>query len=285
MADGGSFDIGLVAGSSYDEKGFLHIQPDGCGEKAAGIAPYEAQAMCGELARPMDPDLDSNGLPIPSKACQVAYSSEGGGHAFCLNDPRTLSKLPQLRKGEKVVFAPNMLAQFIRFHESGAISLYTTHDGTPDGQPIIRSMSPDPLDGIQDVCPWGNVSFNSTGYHLVTAGGATLDGGGMSIPGLPSALGSYWTLTAATIDLVASVVCLGPLPESALPVALSTPALLLIGLQQQQIAALCAAVASLLPVSGTTTVQVAAVAAALEAFVASSPALIDAVCPTSTNSN
>lgn len=220
-----SWDIGLAMLSEYDRDGFLGIQVDGYGEEQAGLASYEAHGLLGTLGRPMDPDVGPDGQPIEGMSCQVMYAHEGSkAHAFCLNDPRTLSKLPELLKGEKVDFAPNTIAQFIRYHADGTISMYTTDDGTVDGKTIMRSVDPNPLTGgIVDFCPWGKAVLNSTGYHLATAGGATLDGGGMSFPGLPSALSSYWSLGAAAIDLTASVVCLGPEPETQLPVMLATP--------------------------------------------------------------
>ena len=266
-----ALDIGLVMLTEYNDNGILGIQVDGYGEDKAGLASYMAQGACGELARCMDPALDANGQPLQGQACEVMYAHEGSrGHAWCLNDPRTLTKLPIMQKGEKLIFAPNLIAQFIRFHKSGAISMYTTDDGTVNGKTIVRSLSPDPLQGIVDFCPWGKVTLNQTGYHVLTSGGARFDGGGMSAPGLPSALGSYWTFSAATIDLTASVVCLGPTPEDAIPVALATPLL-------AYITALEAAIATITSVTPGS--------AAIASLQAATAAIKLAMVSTSTSSN
>ena len=81
------------------------------------------------------------------------------------------------------------------------------------------------MQGLVGFSPWGvrTSSTRPATTSAMTASGARLDGGGMTAPGVPSSLGSYWSFSAATVDLQASVVKLGPLPASMFPVALATP--------------------------------------------------------------
>lgn len=267
-----ALDIGLVMLTEYNDNGILGIQVDGYGEEQAGLASYMAQGACGELARCMDPELGPNGQPLQGKACEVMYAHEGSrGHAWCLNDPRTLTKLPQMHKGEKIVFAPNLIAQFIRFHDTGAISLYTTDDGTVNGKTIKRSLSPDPLQGIVDYSPWGFTKLNVTGYHVQTSGGARFDGGGMSAPGLPSSLGSYWNFQAGTFAAQASVVQLGPTPEAQDAVVKLKGALAMIALQQAALDAISTALLSFVPGPSAVMPGAPAAAAAIAACSSGTP--------------
>lgn len=107
--------------------------------------------------------------------------------------------------------------------KDGSVTMMTTDDNTSDGHTIKRSISPNPLQGIVDFSPWGSAKLNQTGYHIMTASGARLDGGGMTAPGLPSAIGSYWTLSAGSCSLQATTVNLGPTREAQFPIALATP--------------------------------------------------------------
>ena len=189
-----------------------------------------------------------------------------------------------LDDGETCLYAggPDGTAQGrLMLKKDGSVTMMTTDDNTSTGHTVKRSISPNPLQGIVDFSPWGSAKLNQTGYHIMTASGARLDGGGMSAPGVPSALGSYWTLSAASCSLQASVVNLGPTREGQTPIALATP---LIAWSAAFITALAAA---------ATTAEGAASAgdgghAAFAAFIAALAALPPIPTPvasTSTNSN
>jgi len=197
-----------------------------------------------------------------------------------------------LGPGETCVYAggPDGTAQG-RFllRKDGSVTMMTTDDNTSDGHTIKRSISPNPLQGIVDFSPWGSAKLNQTGYHIMTASGARLDGGGMSAPGVPSAIGSYWTLSAASCSLQASTVNLGPTREAQFPIALATPLLAyLVELQ----AALAAVYTYATAVGATPAAVGTAPNAALAGLIATTNAAVSAastpdplIASTSTNSN
>ena len=96
-------DVGLVTVSAY-ASGFLGVQVDGYG-KDAGIPLGELQAPLGLLARPLDPEKDNEGEPVPTKACAAVFAWEGGRlHVFPTVDPRLIPLLPPLGKGDSCLY-------------------------------------------------------------------------------------------------------------------------------------------------------------------------------------
>lgn len=201
------FDVGISMLSIYDEDGFLGVQVDAYGEEDSGVHPYEAHSPFGLLARPLDPELDAAGQPRSDRACQVLYALEGGrGHAIPLGDPRVILKLPQLEKGETLLYSA--FGQFVRLDSRGAITLFTTDDGSVDGASVYFQVAPD---GFRWVAPWGMLTFDATGFHVIHASGARIDLGG--IYGLPAPLDqvtSYASFQAGAVSADASAVTLGP---------------------------------------------------------------------------
>ena len=161
----------------------------------------------------------------------IAVRCSDRDRIIATRDVRGQAIYGNLADGECCVYAPIGQARIL-LKVDGSVSIVTTSDNTATGNTLKRSLSPDPLQGIVDYSPWGYAKLNSTGYHLMTSSGARLDGGGMSAPGVPSALGSYWSFSAASVGLQASVVTLGPTPAAALPVALATPLLAYLALVQ-----------------------------------------------------
>jgi hypothetical protein len=102
-----SWDMGLGVLSEVDSDGFVGIQVDAYGEEDSGVETYEAHLPLGLYARPLDPEKDPNGEALPAGSATVLYAHEGGrGHAFPMGDPRAIRKLPKLRKGGAVFYAP-----------------------------------------------------------------------------------------------------------------------------------------------------------------------------------
>ena len=101
------WDIGVAMLSEYDADGFIGIQVDAFGEEYSGVEPYEAHHTLGFVSRPRDPEVDSEGNPKPEASCTVLYGMEGPrGHAMLLGDPRSTAKLPKLKKGGAMFYAP-----------------------------------------------------------------------------------------------------------------------------------------------------------------------------------
>jgi hypothetical protein len=90
----------------------------------------------------------------------------------------------------------------------GTISFGTTSDGTKDGTLVQFQIK---RDGFLFMGPFGKISFDRGGFHLLHFTGARLDLGG--IGGLPSPidqLATYATLSAAITKIQASALVLGP---------------------------------------------------------------------------
>lgn len=279
-----TFDIGVDILKTYLDPTTNSVLAQ-TGSVTEGIARSDGAELwqsVGLVSRPANP------IAGKSAAQGIAIRCSDRDRIIATRDARGQAIYGNLSDGETCLYAggPNGTGQAKVFLRSdGSASLVTTDTNTANGNTIKLSVSPVPLQGIVAFSPWGSYKMNVTGYHLMTAAGARMDGGGVSAPGLPAAVGSYWTFSAASCSLQSSTVNLGPTRAAQTPVMLSTPALLLIGNMQLEIAAIAATVASLLPISGATTLQVAAVATALQNFTLASTALIASSPSTSTNSN
>ena len=275
MMSGFDFDIGVAMMSTYDADGFLGIQCDAVGEQDSGVRDYEAHHMLGFCARPMDPVVDpDSGNPDPTQAAQVLFGMEAGrGHAWALQDPRMVVKLPQLKPGESMQYGP--AANFSRMHADGSITLYTTSDGTLNGTAQFLRLTP--KDGLTYVAPWGKMLYGPNGFHVITAAGARIDMG--FVGGMPApfdGLSSYITMNAGTISLEAGALSLGPNDGTAVPVARGAEtAEILTAIQlAMNVIATALASASAVQTSGITPAQSAAFAAANVALNLLSPLTI-----------
>jgi hypothetical protein len=204
------WEIGMARSSFYDSDGFLGIQYDGesmSGEDAL-VDPYEAHAIAGVYSRPMDPGLDANGNPDPKQAAQVLVGIEasGKGHIWPMEDPRVIALLPLLNKGERLFYGD--FGQFIRAHDDGAWSFYTTDQGgNPAGQKVAMRLAPD---GWSVDAPWGRMTFDGNGFFVSVAGGPTFDMSAMSLPAPLDQISSSITMQAKSITLNAAPVDAGP---------------------------------------------------------------------------
>lgn len=214
-------DIGLALFSALDGNGFLTIQPDAYGEQKSGMAPCETHHPLGMIARPLDPVVDKGGTPDPTQAAQLLrLDEEGKSHVLALEDPRAVANLPPIQKGESVVY--NCFAQFVRLAADGSVTLFTTSDGTTNGQSVYQRVE---TGAFKQVAPWGTATFDWSGWHVQTKAGGRFSLTG--IAGLPAPfsamLASCALLEAQTIVLEGTVQ-LGA-GEGQLPVALATPLL------------------------------------------------------------
>ncbi len=120
-----------------------------------------------------------------------------------------------IEPGDKTIMCSSGPAR-VRLKQDGSVTLFCTADGTDDGDPIFLRIS---KKGLEFGSPFGNLKYNSSGFHVSTTAGPSLDMGGIdlsSVPGfsaLPGAvtgaLTGYITLTAPTVNVEGSNVILG----------------------------------------------------------------------------
>ena len=213
-----NFRIHQVAYSEVDANGFIGIQFDAFGEEDSGMPAVEAHHPFGFMSRPSDPDVDPDGQP--KFGCNVLVGWDGDeAHAWVLADPRTRPKLPALQKGESLQYGAG--GNFVRCHLDGRVSMFTTDDGTPTGKTVALQIKPD---GLLFSAPWGKLTFDATGFHVLHVSGAAIDLG--AIGGLPlplDALGSYVKLTGALMQTEASIIAHGSAAGASDAAAKSTP--------------------------------------------------------------
>jgi hypothetical protein len=234
------WELGQVNLTEYDDEDVLRAQPDGLGEEPR-VGSYQVHHLLGVLTRPSDPEVDGDGNPVEGGGT-LALIGRDGTDTFIipLGDPRDLAKLPTAKKGERVLYGP--AANFVRCHDDGRVTMFTSTDGTLDGKSVFAQVAPD---GFTFFAPWGKLTFDNNGFHMVHSSGARMDAG--AIGGLPApldALGSYIKLAGAMAQIEASTVALGAASGTPDAAAKSTPllaALTAIGTALTALQATCAA--------------------------------------------
>lgn len=213
--------LGMCVLTEFDADGFLRAQPLALGDNPQ-VESYELLQPYGYMARPLDPEVDDSGQPIQGKACSLLYWSIGNRNlALLIGDPRPIALLPVLGKGEQMIYGP--AANFARCKADGTVTLFTTTDGTYDGQSVYCEVAPD---GLTALTPWGKLQLNATGFHVLTASGARIDAG--AIAGLPSpldTLGSYLKIAADILQLEGAAVSIGSASGAMEPLAKATATL------------------------------------------------------------
>lgn len=207
--------LGACVLTEFDANGFLRAQPQALGDDPR-VESYELLQPYGFMARPAAAEVDADGRVIQGKACSLLYWSIGDRNfAMLASDPRPIALLPALAEGEQMIYGP--AANFARCKVDGTVTLFTTDDGTYDGNSIYCQVSPT---GFMAFTPWGTVKLGADGFHMRHSSGARMDAG--SIGGLPSpldALASYITLSAAMVQVEGSAIALGTETGSAEPAA------------------------------------------------------------------
>lgn len=272
------WDIGISMLSQYDEDEFLEAQIDAEGEDRAGVHPYELHHPYGFKGRPLDPIVDGRGVPDPTTANQLLFGLEGGrGHALALQNPSVVKKLPLVKKGESLQYA--WRGNFVRCMDDGSIGLWCpATDGGVDFSGTFGA------DGIFFAGRWGTFELSDNGFHVKHASGARIDLGGMGgLPAPLSALASYCNISAASVDVQATAVMLGPDdPAGAPPVSLTNAQTLagLLSLVQTALTQIATALTTFVPGTGGASIPNAAAAATA---VAACSALSSALVTLSTN--
>lgn len=210
--------VGKVLGSKYDDDGFLCVQVETFSSNDVTTGWFRLYNPHGFQTRPLDPDGIS--------ACQAMYWIDGTiGYAILLNDPRQQDALLQSKKGEIFFHGPG--GSFVRMEEDGTISLFTTDDGTTAGRSVQFQVS---SKGLLFNFPYGRLTFDDTGFHVLHNSGARIDLG--AIGGMPApldALQSYVAMSAAIAKVEGAAVSLGSRTGPAQPLAGATVTLALFG--------------------------------------------------------
>ena len=256
-----SFDFRLhnVTYSEVDDNGFVGVQFDAFGEEKSGMPTVEVMHPYGLMSQPAEPDPN-----VDAFTCQALIGWEGhSAYAWLCSDPRTRVLTPYLKKGETLLYGHK--GNFVRMHDDGRVSVFTTDDGTINGKTISFQVKPD---GFLWAAPWGKMTFDATGFHVLHASGAAIDLGAIGgVPAPLDALSSYVKLTGAMAQIEASAVAVGTASTPADPPAKTTPLLAVLGSIALNLEALQAAIAAL-PGVGTG---------------AGAPALITAAATATTN--
>jgi hypothetical protein len=254
--------LGHCVLTEFDPSGFLRAQPDALGD-APQVEAYELHHTYGFWSRPPDAEVDADGKPIQSKACGLLYGSLGDqNHAWLVADPRPIALLPVPQPGESLQYGP--AANFVRCKADGSVTLFTTTDGTFDGQSVYCEVAPD---GVTMLTPWGKLSLKADGFHVLHASGARIDCG--AIGGLPApldALSSYVKLAGALVQIEGSALALGSTAGLAEPAAKATTLLAVLTAVQTAVTAVNVLAAVVDPDPTTKATAAAASAAALTAL-------------------
>ncbi len=214
-----SFDIEDVLGTERDETtGTVLVQLGDVGGEQATSQGAELWGPSGFASRPA--------VPTPGQEAAQALVMRTGGRDVCVafRDIRAQQVYGNLAAGESCLFATSGQARVV-CKADGSIVLYTTEDNTETGRAVYLKLAPD---GLRMEAPWGRVTFDATGFHLITHSGARLDLGG--IGGLPAvgplSIGSYCTMTADICHVDGQAVLLGAgdvhLPVVSIPMEAAT---------------------------------------------------------------
>lgn len=204
MSKGIKFQLGCVTYSGRDDDDFIGVQIDAVGDGPA-IAPFQLLHPYGFASRPLDPVTDESGNPLIG--CTALYGQQGNEcFAWLADDPRAAPTITALKKGESVQYGPR--GQFVRCHEDGSISLFTTDDGTYDGRSVFFRVAPT---GFTFSAPWGRITFDDRGFHVLTSAGARIDlgYGDLGLPAPLDGLTSYAKMTAHMVSLKGTATVLG----------------------------------------------------------------------------
>lgn len=173
----------------------------------------EAWGAPGVIFRPLPPEtIDGEEVFAES----VGVRTSRGVTVLAWRDLRLNRLFPNGTKPGDIVYA-GYGGNFVRIAADGTVSIATTDDGTKDGKTIYAQVR---RDGFEWAGPWGRVTLDIGGFHVLTHTGARIDMGG--IGGLPAPLdqlGSYVTITGAIAKIAASLIALGPDGFAASPAA------------------------------------------------------------------
>lgn len=161
--------------------------------------------------------------PTPGQPGCQAVKIRQGNNSACIasRDLRNNGIYGNLKPGEACLFAPGAQGRVI-CKSDGAITQLTTDDNTPTGNTVLSRLSPIER---RFYAPFGQEWQDTTGYHLRTWHGASIDMGGLGLPAPFDIYKSSIRISADMINLDAAVLTLGRTTGTSLanPVVQASP--------------------------------------------------------------
>jgi hypothetical protein len=214
-----SIDVEDVLGTERDEKtGTVLVQlGDVAGEQATSQG-AELWSPSGFASRPA--------APTPGQEAAQALVMKTGSRDVCLGfrDVRAQQIYGNLEAGEACIYASSGQARVL-CKADGSIVAYTTEDNTDTGRGVFMRLGPD---GLRFEAPWGRITWDATGFHVIDHSGARFDMGGIGgIPSLgPLSISSYCTMSASLCHVDGESTLLGAgnvhLPVVSIPIEMAT---------------------------------------------------------------
>lgn len=169
---------------------------------------------------------NSAGENIPSKGTQVIVARPAG-----FDGPGCWHIIANPGAGAGPIL-PSEGGTFQRRKPDGSCTMGTTTDGTKDGQLVYFQVK---RDGFEWLAPWGKITFDVNGLHVLHHTGARLDLGGIGgIPAPLDVIASYAGMSAGIVKLEGSAVALGTSTAPSDNVALASAVLATFGAMQTQ---------------------------------------------------
>lgn len=154
-----------------------------------------------------------------SAAEAIALKTSGPDVVFAGRDVRSATIAGLLKPGESCAYASTGTACTL-YKRDGSVTNLTTDDNTDTGHSVFARVA---TDGFLWACPWGKMTFDSTGFHVLHASGARIDIGGVSgMPAPLDTLGSYFTIGAKMGRIEAAILSVGTTAGTPEPVAKAT---------------------------------------------------------------
>lgn len=126
-------DYTVALTSAISEDGWYGIQPQGHGGPNAGLGYADLQSPFGFTSRPLDADIDSDGVP---SGCFLwkADSGNSAEYAWLGTDPRHVAKCPPVTKGSSAQWSAKGAFHLLD-HDADTSTLYVPVEFDDNGSP------------------------------------------------------------------------------------------------------------------------------------------------------
>jgi len=196
------FDVGVdILSTDIADNGTITCQTGDVVSRQVFCANNEWWQPAGFASRPAKPE--------PGKAACQGVMLNRGDHDVCIGqkDIRGQAIYGNLKDGEFCAYAPGAQGR-VSGKADGSVTIYTTDDNTADGNGVYFKVA---KDKFQFMAPWGRLTFDATGFHVLTASGARLFMGALSAPApLDSVLPNQIRMTAQMVSIDSPLTLVGP---------------------------------------------------------------------------
>ena len=155
--------------------------------------------------------LPPNAVPGGTAAECTIIKTEYRDFAIAMRDVNTQAQYGMIGPGETCIYGvgANGTSQGrIICKNNSSVTMATTDTGDTSGNAVYFQVSPT---SMQFVAPWGTMVFDKSGFHVLTAAGASFSLGGVPLlpPGLSAVIPSLCSINAGTLTLGAPFINLG----------------------------------------------------------------------------